>query len=93
MAMIEAAGLTKYYGKYMSIESVGFTVEKGEIFGIVGAEDDGDRHSCRRGEALFGQRVGLRPRCGQRRRPAQPHGARRFAKRRVVCENPRKKRR
>ncbi len=41
MAMIEAAGLTKYYGKYMSIESVGFTVEKGEIFGIVGAEDAG----------------------------------------------------
>ena len=46
MAMIEAAGLTKYYGKYMSIESVGFTVEKGEIFGIVGAED-ADRKSTR----------------------------------------------
>ena len=41
MAMIEVTALSKYYGKYMSIEQVSFSVEKGEIFGIVGAEDAG----------------------------------------------------
>ncbi|MBP3371086.1 MAG: ABC transporter ATP-binding protein [Clostridia bacterium] len=41
MAIIEVTALSKYYGKYMSIERVGFTVEKGEIFGIVGGEDAG----------------------------------------------------
>jgi len=41
MAIIEVTALSKYYGKYMSIEQVSFAVEKGEIFGIVGGEDAG----------------------------------------------------
>ena len=41
MAIIEVSELTKYYGKYMSIEAVSFAVEKGEIFGIAGEADAG----------------------------------------------------
>ncbi len=41
MAIIEVSKLTKYYGRYMSIEDVTFSVNKGEIFGLLGEEDAG----------------------------------------------------
>ena len=41
MNAMETRALTKYYGKYMSIESVGFTVEKGEFIGIKGPSGAG----------------------------------------------------
>jgi ABC-type phosphonate transport system ATPase subunit len=35
MAIIEVHGLVKYYGDHTAVNGVGFTVEQGEIFGIV----------------------------------------------------------
>jgi ABC-type phosphonate transport system ATPase subunit len=36
--IIEVSALHKRYGKQVAIEEVSFTVEQGEIFGLVGAE-------------------------------------------------------
>jgi ABC-2 type transport system ATP-binding protein len=41
MAVIEVANLRKQYGEHVAVEDVSFTVERGEIFGIVGRNGAG----------------------------------------------------
>ncbi len=41
MAVIETAGLTKYYGKNRGIMDVGISVEEGEIYGFIGPNGAG----------------------------------------------------
>jgi len=45
--LISVANLTKYYGKIRGIESVGFTVEQGEIFGFLGPNGAGKTTTIR----------------------------------------------
>ena len=40
-AVIEVAGLTKRYGAHVAVDSVGFSVAEGEIFGILGVNGAG----------------------------------------------------
>jgi len=41
MAIIEVDGLIKRYGEHTAVDGVGFTVERGEIFGILGPNGAG----------------------------------------------------
>ncbi len=41
MAIIEVDGLVKRYGDHTAVDGVGFTVERGEIFGILGPNGAG----------------------------------------------------
>ncbi|OOC02122.1 ABC transporter ATP-binding protein [Amycolatopsis azurea] len=41
MAIIEVEGLVKRYGDHIAVDGVGFTVERGEIFGILGPNGAG----------------------------------------------------
>lgn len=45
--IIEISGLTRYYGKYMGIEDVSFTVGQGDIFGFVGPNGAGKTTTLR----------------------------------------------
>lgn len=47
MAVIEVNNLTKYYGKTVGIEDVGFSVEQGEIFGFLGPNGAGKTTTIR----------------------------------------------
>ena len=38
---IEVKNLTKYYGKFLAVDNINFTVEKGEIFGFLGPNGAG----------------------------------------------------
>ncbi len=39
--MIEIINFEKYYGKFLAVKSTGFTVEKGEVFGLLGPNGSG----------------------------------------------------
>ena len=39
--VIEVKNLTKYYGKFLAVDKINFTVEKGEIFGFLGPNGAG----------------------------------------------------
>ncbi|MFD1050316.1 ABC transporter ATP-binding protein, partial [Kibdelosporangium lantanae] len=41
MAVIEVANLRKQYGRHVAVDDVSFTVERGEIFGILGRNGAG----------------------------------------------------
>jgi ABC-2 type transport system ATP-binding protein len=45
--VIEAVGLTKWYGKRLGIEEVGFTVSEGEVFGFLGPNGAGKTTTIR----------------------------------------------
>ena len=45
--MIEAKGLTKYYGSFLAIEDVNFEVQKGEILGFLGPNGAGKTTTMR----------------------------------------------
>ncbi len=45
--MIEARGLTKYYGNFPAIENVSFTVQKGEVVGFLGPNASGKTTTMR----------------------------------------------
>lgn len=47
MHVIEASGLTKYYGKARGIEDVNLTVRQGEIFGFIGPNGAGKSTTIR----------------------------------------------
>lgn len=47
MALIEAHGLTKYYGKHRAITNVNFEVNEGEIFGFIGPNGAGKTTTIR----------------------------------------------
>lgn len=47
MAVIETAGLTKYYGKTRGIENLNLAVERGEIFGFLGPNGAGKTTTIR----------------------------------------------
>jgi ABC-2 type transport system ATP-binding protein len=38
---IEVKNLTKYYGKFLAVDNINFTIEKGEIFGFLGPNGAG----------------------------------------------------
>lgn len=38
---IEVKNLSKYYGKFLAVDDIDFTVEKGEIFGFLGPNGAG----------------------------------------------------
>ena len=72
---IRVDGLTKYYGAVVGVEDLSFQVERGEVYGFLGAngagQDDDDEAAA--GSAAADQRPGR----GARRRlpPRQPRGA------------------
>ena len=39
--VIEAGGLTKYYGEILAVDHISFRVKKGEIFGFLGSNGAG----------------------------------------------------
>lgn len=45
--MIEAKGLTKYFGSFKAIEDITFTIEKGEIVGFIGPNGSGKTTTMR----------------------------------------------
>ena len=47
MALIAAAGLTKYYGKTRGIEDLTFSVDEGEVFGFLGPNGAGKTTTIR----------------------------------------------
>lgn len=47
MAIIEVAGLTKYYGAVVGVEDVHFSVEEGEVFGFLGPNGAGKTTTIR----------------------------------------------
>ena len=47
MAVIAAAGLTKYYGKTRGIEDLTFSVDEGEVFGFLGPNGAGKTTTIR----------------------------------------------
>lgn len=51
--IIQVEGLTKYYGSFRAVNELGFTVKKGEIFGIVGPNGAGKSSSL---ECILGTR-------------------------------------
>jgi ABC-2 type transport system ATP-binding protein len=63
--VVQAAGLTKFYGKHRGIEDLSFTIDEGEIFGFLGPNGAGKTTTIRtlmdfirpsRGQAsIFGQ--------------------------------------
>ncbi len=36
---IEAKQLTKYYGDFLAVDQISFTVDRGEIFGLLGPNE------------------------------------------------------
>ena len=38
---VEVKNLTKYYGKFLAVDNISFSVEKGEIFGFLGPNGAG----------------------------------------------------
>jgi len=44
---IEAVGLTKYYGDFLAVDHINFTVGKGEIFGFLGPNGAGKSTTIR----------------------------------------------
>lgn len=46
-AMIEVENLTKYYGDYLAIENISFSVKKGEILGFLGPNASGKTTTMR----------------------------------------------
>ena len=63
--MIEARGLTKYYGDFPAIEDVSFTAEPGEVIGFLGPNGAGEDNHHAHHHGLH------TPHCrhGHRRRP------------------------
>ncbi|NLK28779.1 MAG: ATP-binding cassette domain-containing protein, partial [Clostridiales bacterium] len=47
MDAIQINNLKKYYGKYLGIENVSFSVKEGEIFGFVGPNGAGKSTTIR----------------------------------------------
>ena len=47
MNAIEAVGLTKYYGSFLAVDDVSFTVRKGEVFGFLGPNGAGKTTTIR----------------------------------------------
>jgi beta-exotoxin I transport system ATP-binding protein len=47
MAVIDAAGLTKYYGRTRGVEDLTFTVSEGEVFGFLGPNGAGKTTTIR----------------------------------------------
>jgi len=47
MAIVEASGLTKWYGKRRGIEDVTFSIEEGEMFGFIGPNGAGKSTTIR----------------------------------------------
>lgn len=45
--MIEVSGLTKVYGKFTAVDSLGFTVQPGEVMGLVGPNGAGKTTTLR----------------------------------------------
>ncbi|MBQ11897.1 MAG: MFS transporter, partial [Planctomyces sp.] len=45
--MIQASGLTHYYGPYAAIEDVNFNVERGEVLGFLGPNGAGKTTTMR----------------------------------------------
>ncbi|HZW55676.1 MAG TPA: ATP-binding cassette domain-containing protein [Nitrososphaerales archaeon] len=41
MGIVEAAGLTKYYNKFLAVDHISFEVEEGEILGFLGPNGAG----------------------------------------------------
>ncbi len=47
MKVIEVCGLTKYYGDFLAVDSIDFSVAKGEIFGFLGPNGAGKTTTIR----------------------------------------------
>ncbi len=47
MGIIEASALSKYYGDFLAVDSISFSVEKGEIFGFLGPNGAGKTTTIR----------------------------------------------
>ena len=39
-SIISIKSLTKYYGKFLAVSDISFSVNKGEIFGLIGPNDN-----------------------------------------------------
>ncbi|WP_248903785.1 ABC transporter ATP-binding protein [Halocatena marina] len=59
MAIIEADGLTKYYGETRGVEKLRFSVQEGEVFGLLGPDGAGKTTTVR---TLMGLQVPTRGR-------------------------------
>ncbi len=46
-SIVEVSGLTKYYKKFLALDSIDFTVEEGEIFGFLGPNGAGKSTTVR----------------------------------------------
>ena len=42
--MIEADGLSKYYGQFVAVENLTFTIKKGEVVAFLGPNGAGEKY-------------------------------------------------